>query len=740
MIREVNLLRDYQEEMISRVHEAWMHHRSVMVQMPTGTGKTHVLATIVKDVVSGRAGKVLVLAHRIELISQISQTLSSFGIAHGVMGNGEPCPVMVASVQTVSRRLDRLDFDPDLVIVDEAHHALARTYRVLWERWPEAKFLGLTATPCRMNRAGFTDLFEVLVCSWSIAKFVEKGVLSVFDYVSILSDSEEQRLIDSLEKRGADGDYQVKEMDRVLNRRPSIERLYHSLRRYAPGKKGIVYAISIEHARQIADFYSRQGIRAAAIDSRTPMVERQRLVEEFRADKLQVLVNVDVFSEGFDCPAVEFVQMARPTLSLAKYLQQVGRGLRKGRDKKVCVLIDSVGLYRVFGLPVVPWDWEGMFRGELAGKGVPPTKAEPTEMPYVRQRPEEQEPDRDMGMVMSHEALLEKLEEWNKVPVTAERKKAALVAWQDKETGLWGLKRGRKVLTEAVYVRVFDMQEDVAAVRFQNHGCGLVDASGGMLWRKDNCRSMKFARNRLLVVQEADGKEKFVDLCNLQVYAWKPEVRRYGGFELLKVRHLCYSRTKEVYASCADFESILIADKGFYLSVFEHGERYFCLLKGDEERYYRMCRKLEDGSIVVADKDGRMYHVTVDGKKESLEGGDGRTLIDRLEAETRTRLEAEEEGRKLQIRTAYKEAIPYKAGVKWGLKVGNKVTIPPIYRKVQPPVGEYCAVEMNYGQWGVIGIDGTIWVEPKYPEVSVEENGTVVLTSVTGKKRNIQLR
>lgn len=405
------------------------------------------------------------------------------------------------------------------------------------------------------------------------------------------------------------------------------------------------------------------------------------------------------------------------------------------------MLIDNVGLYRVFGLPVQAWNWEKRFLGEMTGKGRKETATESQagNVAYLRMNPDE-EPELDMELVVSHQALLEKLDEWEEQEA-AEEKLPELRAWQDAETGLWGLKRGRKKTTEADYVTVFDIKDGQAAVRFRDKGCGLVDAAGGVIWKKRKCLSLKFARNGFLVAQEKQGgKESYVDLKNLQEYDWKPEVKRYGAFELLKVRHTCYSRTKEVYASEIDFGGILIADKGFYLFIFEHGERYFCLLKGDEERYYSMCRKLEDGSIVVADRDGRMYHVTVDGKKERLEGGDGRTLIDRLEEETRNRLEVEEESRKMQIRTAYKEAIPYKAGVKWGLKVGNKVTIPPIYRKVQPPVGEYCAVEMNYGQWGVIGIDGTIWVEPKYPEVSVEENGTVVLTSVTGKKRNIQLR
>ena len=194
-------LRDYQLEIITRVHQAWNQHRSVMVQMPTGTGKTHVLASIVYAF----SGRVLIVAHRIELIEQINAIVDvfrSFAPTQDDIGGR----IRVESIQTVSRRIDSFDFQPDLIIIDEAHHALAKTYRTLWEKWPEAKFLGLTATPCRMNRVGFTDLFDTLVSSWSIAEFIRKGVLSPFDYVSIRPDSVEQQLIDSLQKRGADGD------------------------------------------------------------------------------------------------------------------------------------------------------------------------------------------------------------------------------------------------------------------------------------------------------------------------------------------------------------------------------------------------------------------------------------------------------------------------------------------------------------------------------------------------------
>ena len=242
MIEKKPLLRNYQKEIIARVNEAWKLHRSIMVQMPTGTGKTHVLAHLVNEA----PGVILIVAHRVELIEQIRRTVEVFRSFADAQADKK---VIVESIQTISRRIHALDFTPQLIIIDEAHHALAKTYRILWEKWPEARFLGLTATPCRMNRNGFTDLFDTLISSWSVAEFIRKGVLSVFDYVSIRPGSLEQQLINSLQKRGADGDFQVKEMDEVLNKQPSIERLYRSVRQFAQGKKGIVYAISIDHAQ-----------------------------------------------------------------------------------------------------------------------------------------------------------------------------------------------------------------------------------------------------------------------------------------------------------------------------------------------------------------------------------------------------------------------------------------------------------------------------------------------------------
>ena len=271
------MLRDYQIDICSRVREAFDKHRSVMVQMPTGTGKTVVLASLVQQFLHDNTDSaVVIVAHRKELVEQIQNTLKK------VCAEGATAHISVMSIQWLSRNIDMVRKKPDLVIIDEAHHALAKTYQMLWTAWPEAKFLGLTATPYRMSGDGFTDLFEVLVDSWSVKQFIADRWLSPYDYYSIRPDSEEQKEIDSLKKRGADGDFQMKELREKLDVRPSIERLYESFERFAYDKKGIVYAIDIAHAEHIAEFFREQGVAAYAISSKTPLPERKLLIEGFR--------------------------------------------------------------------------------------------------------------------------------------------------------------------------------------------------------------------------------------------------------------------------------------------------------------------------------------------------------------------------------------------------------------------------------------------------------------------------
>lgn len=387
-------LYEYQKDMLRQIEDAFVTHQSVMVQMPTGTGKTVLISEVVKR--EERRVKnpcVWIVVHRRELVEQIKETLER-RLGTSLDAEREKSSVIeVFSIQWLTRHNQELDEQPTLIVIDEAHHAVAKTYEEVMNAYPNAKKLGVTATPCRLTKRGFTDLFEVLLCSHSIPKFIKEGYLSDFDYISLNPNSEDQKKIDGLEKRAADGDYNIAEMQEVLDCKPSIERLYQTIKDFASGKKGIVYAINIEHAEHIAEYYREQGLAAVAISSKTPKEERRRRIELFKegsaGDKpycasltlittvgedetpkeIQILVNVDLFGEGFDCPDVEFIQLARPTLSLAKYLQMVGRGLRVAKGKECCTLLDNVGLYRLFGLPTTDWDWSAMFLGRQAGKG-----------------------------------------------------------------------------------------------------------------------------------------------------------------------------------------------------------------------------------------------------------------------------------------------------------------------------------------------------------------------------------
>ena len=444
--------------MLRQIEEAFRKHQSVMVQMPTGTGKTVLLAEEVKseerrvknaDGVKSEERRVKnpcvwIVVHRRELVEQIEKTLakqldsSLFVLPSSLTPLPSSLPPRVFSIQWLSKHYHKLEEKPSLIIIDEAHHAVAKTYKEVMDAYPEARKLGLTATPCRLNRRGFTDLFDVLLQSWSVKKFIADGWLSLYDYMSIREDSDDWRVVSSLKKRGADGDFSLNEMSEKLNVLPSIERLCDTILRYAPDKKGITYAIDIAHAERIAQYYREHGLNAVAISSKTPPEERKQLIEWFRntnchespedsntnyheierdsntnyhelptnlstnchelerdlntnchelssncrqfkiqkfkigfADnsKLKILITVDLFGEGFDCPDVEFIQLARPTLSLSKYLQQVGRGMRVFDGKKYCLILDNVGLYRLFGLPSDDRDWQAMFEGSMAGKG-----------------------------------------------------------------------------------------------------------------------------------------------------------------------------------------------------------------------------------------------------------------------------------------------------------------------------------------------------------------------------------
>jgi len=756
-------LRDYQQEMKLRLFEEWEFHRNVMVQMPTGTGKTHLLAAIVREFLRGSGSRVWIVAHRRELVDQIEETVSRHGMSK------EDGRVRVMSIQWLSRNRKDMYEEPDLIVIDEAHHALAETYRILWEKYPEARKLGMTATPCRLNGKGFTDLFNSLITSWTVAEFIGKGWLSSFDYVSIRANSKEQRLIDSLKKRGADGDYQVKEMNEVLNRETSIGRLYESVERYAHGKKGIVYAVSIAHARRIAACYSAHGLESVAIDSRTPASERKELVDDFRRGKVKVLVNVDIFSEGFDCPDVEFVQLARPTLSLAKYLQQVGRGLRRSANKESCMLIDNVGLYRIFGLPARNHDWAAMFEGRMIGNALSRARTEGgLYLPALSLTDSGGQEEEVWEIVMTHDRLLEAIRNREEAEEGKESQ-AALKSYPDRRSSLWGLKRGNKITVSPRYLQVFDIQGNRVAVRLKDGQAGVVSASGEPEMILGYCRRLKFLKEELLAVTDTAGTVSYMDMKTGRTYREKPVVFSYGGVELLRVGETFHSRTKKAYASMNGLHKDSICFYEYYLKIPDYRvpkscklvdsvwstvfDVFACLLAGDDEEVYWCCGRLADRSIVVMDGAGRYYHVEKGKRKRYIATNlprpgeqDFDTAVKKLKEEAGQRAEEtdrqkrrNEEAKRRKRLEEIRDALPYRMGMKWGLKLGERIIVPPKYRKILPPVGVYCAFEESACRWGVMALDGKVMVEACYQKVDIENNGTVHLTIIPGKVKTVKL-
>lgn len=366
-------LRDYQIENKRKIYQAWQKCRSVMLQMPTGTGKTRLFVSIARDLFNygaarKKAIKILFLAHRKELIEQISDHLGrKYHLAHGLIVSQnmeqKQYPMQIGSVPTLTRRLERWeDKGFDVIIIDEAHHVKAKSYRKIIDFYPNAKILGVTATPYRLNGAGFRPEFDELIISASVADFIKKGYLSEYVYYSIKPNSELQKEIDQM-KLDFEGDYKESEMMGVMDRDYIRAGILSSYQKYAEGKKGIVYTISRDHNTHLAKEFNAAGIKSAAIDSETPKEQREELVRKFRKGEIQVLFNVNIFSEGFDCPDVEVIQLARPTKSLAMYLQQVGRGLRPHDEKDSLIILDNVGLFNKFGFPSARRKWKYHFEG-----------------------------------------------------------------------------------------------------------------------------------------------------------------------------------------------------------------------------------------------------------------------------------------------------------------------------------------------------------------------------------------
>ena len=345
-------LRKYQTDGLNKIFEKWKAgKRSVLFQMPTGTGKTVLFSEIVRRGFNKKR-KILIVAHRKELVEQIKNKLISKNIEAGIIMAGEKPDyskiVQIASIQTLSRRKHP---EANLIIIDECHHAKADTYKKLWEIYPNTKFLGVTATPIRLNGDGFDDLFEDLIISMSVQEFISLGFLvPITHYVCSNPD------LSKVKQR--QGDYETKMLADIMMNNSVMSDLVESYQKICDGKTAIIFAVDVEHSKEISIRFNRAGISAAHIDAKTPTLERQRILSEFRDKKIKVVSNVEIITEGFDFPECEVVQLARPTKSLSLYLQMVGRVMRTAKGKKEGIILDNASLWLEHGISTLDRDWD----------------------------------------------------------------------------------------------------------------------------------------------------------------------------------------------------------------------------------------------------------------------------------------------------------------------------------------------------------------------------------------------
>jgi superfamily II DNA or RNA helicase len=346
-------LRDYQLDLVDGVRRSYQSgKRSPLVVSPTGSGKTVLFAYIAQGA-AAKGNGVVILVHRQELVDQTCRTLRDFGVDHGVIAAGRTpdrsLAVQVASVQTYVRRLD--SFKPALIIADEAHHATAGSWRKVIGCHSQARVLGVTATPQRLDGRGLKDVFDDLIRGPEVADLIEGGHLAppVYFAPPIVAD------LSHISIRGGDFAQEelAAEMDKPMITGDAVE---HYLR-ICPGAPAVAFCCSIRHAQHVADQFNAAGRKAATIDGTMARENRREVVQALSDGRLDVLTSCNIINEGFDLPRVVAAILMRPTKSLGLHLQQIGRVLRPAPGKAKAIILDHVGNLSRHGFAEDVRDW-----------------------------------------------------------------------------------------------------------------------------------------------------------------------------------------------------------------------------------------------------------------------------------------------------------------------------------------------------------------------------------------------
>jgi len=342
-------LRPYQSDLLDRIDKAWFSgNRSILCQLPTGGGKTICFSYIVRQAIKSGL-KCLILAHREELIKQAADKIEIItNEPVGIIKAGYPTnydrDIQVASVQSLTRRLNKCP-EFDLIVVDEAHHSTAKSYRSILSHFPNARVLGVTATPIRLDGKGFRGIFEELICGVTVSELIESGSLSTYQYFA----TETSMSVEGVGKR--QGDFKTEEVARANPVAGLAGDVVKSYRDYLQGKQAVIFCINVEHSIAIAEHFKAAGIIAHHLDGTTAARERSDVMNQFRDKQIQVLTNCALFDEGLDIPSLDGVILARPTQSLSRFLQMVGRALRPCEGKDRAIIIDASGNYERLGMP-----------------------------------------------------------------------------------------------------------------------------------------------------------------------------------------------------------------------------------------------------------------------------------------------------------------------------------------------------------------------------------------------------
>lgn len=345
-------LRPYQSDLLERAREALRRFMRILVVSPTGSGKTALLVYMMWMALQ-KGKRSMFIVHQNELLEQTSRALWAQGLEHGFIASGKPAsslPVNVASLQTLRNRLDAVEA-PDLIIFDEAHRAAAGSYEMVANAFPNARIIGLTATPQRTDGKGLGAMFDHIVEGLTIRELIDMGFLCDYEIFAPPS------LVDTSNIKRTMGDFNKSQLDDAVNKPKITGDAVSHYKALTAGKRCVVMCINIKHANNVCQQYQDAGIPAAVIEGTMSDKERGTILEQFASGEILVVCNVQLLVEGVDIPAIEVVQWLRPTQSLIVFMQGNGRGLRPHVGKDKLIILDHVQNVQRHGLPCDMREW-----------------------------------------------------------------------------------------------------------------------------------------------------------------------------------------------------------------------------------------------------------------------------------------------------------------------------------------------------------------------------------------------